>query len=136
MSSIKSLFVSGSMSNGYLTYSLAKNELSDGIWRLCVRDFGYSVTRNNPSQLIQISCNLIRDIREKNSALQNYLPVIATAKIEGQIGDKNIVYYEPIWFQVTTPEKNILLYFRNSFNEELMELNCDIFVTLLLQRIH
>ena len=134
-SSIKSLSLSGSLTDGSLLYTLAKNELSEGIWQLSVRDFGYSVKRNNTSQFVQISCNLIKDLREKDYVLQNYMPVIASAKIEGQAGQKQIVYFEPVWFRVTTPEKNIALYFRNPFSDEQIKLNCDLFVTLLLQRI-
>ena len=132
---IKSLSLSGSLTNGLLLYTLAKNELTEGIWQLSVRDFGYLVRVNNTSQFVQIACNLIKDLREKNYVVQNYMPVIASAKIEGQEHQKKIVYFEPVWFQITTPERIISLYFRNPFSEELVQINCDVFVTLLLQRV-
>ena len=134
-SSIKSLSFSGSLSNGFLSYTLAKNELSEGLWQLSVRDCGYFVKISKQSEFVQITTNVIKDIREKNYMPQNYMPVIASALIKGQEHEKKIVYFEPVWFGITTPERVIVLHFQNPFNEELIKMNCDIFVTLLLQRI-
>ena len=133
--SIKSVSLKGTLTNGYLNYTFPKNELRQGIWQLCIRDFGFIIKENNNSLFVQMSCNLIKDLREKDSAIQSFLPVIASAKVDGKVNEKKIVYFEPIWFQITTPDKEISLFFRNPFNEELITNQYDVFVTILLQRL-
>jgi hypothetical protein len=132
--SIKSLSLKGSLSNGMLKYNFAKNELKEGIWQISIREFGY-VLKANTSTFVQFSTNVIKDLREKNYTVENFMPAIGSAKLEGKTSEKIIVYFEPIWFQITTPDKEICLYFRNPFNEDLIINDCDVFVTILLQRL-
>jgi len=133
--SIKSLCLKGALSSGSLKFNFAKYELREGIWQICIREFGYLV-KPTTSIFVQFSCNLIKDLREnKDSVVENFLPVIGSAKLEGKVNEKKIVYFEPIWFQVTTPDKEICLFFRNPFSEELIKNECEVFVTLLLQRV-
>jgi hypothetical protein len=132
--SIKSLCLKGSLSNGMLKYIFPKNELKEGIWQISVREFGY-VLKSNVSTFVQFSTNVIKDLREKNYSVENFLPVIGSAKLEGKANEKKIVYFEPIWFQITTPDKEICLFFRNAFNEELIISDSEVFVTLILQRL-
>jgi hypothetical protein len=77
----------------------------------------------------------VKDSRQKDFQIQNYLPVIASTFINGAGGTKKIVYFDPCWFQITTPDKEVNLYFRNPFDETLVQLNVKVFVTLILQRI-
>jgi hypothetical protein len=132
--SIKSLCLKGSLSTGTLKYNFAKNELREGIWQISIREFGY-LLKSNVSTFVQFSTNVIKDLREKNYSVENFLPAIGSAKLEGKPSEKKIVYFEPIWFQITTPDKEICLYFQNPFNEHLIINDCDVFVTLLLQRL-
>ncbi len=124
----------GSLLNGMLKYNFAKNELREGIWQISIREFGY-VLKANVSTFVQFSINLIKDLREKNYTLENFMPVIGSAKLEGSASEKKIVYFEPIWFQITTPDKEICLFFRNPFNEELIITDSEVFVTLILRRL-
>jgi hypothetical protein len=133
-SSIKSIFLKGKLSNGYLSYSLVKNELREGLWQLSVRDFGFTVKENNTSLFVQMSCNLIKDLREENNIIECFNSVIACAKIDGKVNQKQVVYFDTIWFQITTPDKEVKIFFRNPFNEELIHNECEVFVTIILQR--
>jgi hypothetical protein len=133
--SIKTLSLSGTLTNGSLKFNFVKNELKEGIWQLSLRELGYTVKANSVSLLVQVSCNLIKDLREKNYVVENYLPIIGSAKLEGKRNEKKIEYFEPIWFQITTPDNKICLFFKNPYNEDLIKTDCEVFVTLLLQRL-
>jgi hypothetical protein len=134
-SAIKSIFLKGKLSNGCLTYILAKNDLREGLWQLSIRDFGFTVKENNASLFVQMSCNLIKDLREEKNIIESFNSVIACAKIDGKVNQKQVVYFDTVWFQITTPDKEVKIFFRNPFNEELIRNECEVFVTIILQRI-
>ena len=86
--SIKSLCFKGALSSGSLKFNFAKYELREGIWQICIREFGYLV-KPATSIFVQFSCNLIKDLREnKDSVVENFLPVIGSAKLEGKVNEK------------------------------------------------
>ena len=133
--SIKNVCLTGSLTSGLIKFNLAKNELREGIWQLSVREFGYIVKSKQTSLFVQFSSNLIKDLREKNYVVEKFLPTIGSAKLEGKVGERKIVYFEPIWYQITTPDKEICVYFKDPFDEKLILNECEVFVTLLLQRL-
>ncbi len=133
--SLKNVCLKGSLTSGLLKFNLAKNELREGIWQLSVREFGYVVKSKPASLFLQFSCNLIKDLREKNYVIENFLPSIGSAKLEGKVNERKIVYFDPIWYQITTPDKEVCLYFKDPFEEKLVLNECEVFVTLLLQRL-
>jgi hypothetical protein len=133
--SIKNVCLKGSLMSGLLKFNLVKNELREGIWQLSVREFGYVVKSKPASLFVQFSSNLIKDLREKNSVIENFLPSIGSAKLEGKVNEKKIVYFDPIWYQITTPDKEVCLYFKDPFDEKLVLSECEVFVTVLLQRL-
>ena len=64
---IKSVIVSGNL-NDNLVYKLCPNtEFSDGAWNVTIKSIGYSCLVPNFKDLCQISCNLVKSQRYKDS---------------------------------------------------------------------
>ena len=134
----KSIFLKGNLSdiNSILSYPLTRVDFGKSTWLLCVKDIAYeNKTNENFSYFGQIECNLVRDFRDFQKSSHSYMPNIASFLLKATSREKKIVYFEKSWFLINTPNDTVKLFFKSPVNGEPINLNCDVYVTLLLKAI-
>ena len=119
-----------------LKAQFVQSETKSGLWQICVRDI--SIIFNSDINIIaEIQCNLVKDLKFNNlsSGLQSYNPTISTFLMKGKANEKKFFQIEKCWFQVNAPNSKLKLYFRDAETEILINNDCKIIITILIQRI-
>ena len=121
--------------NSSLKYSLSVN-FKKNIWLISVKDIAYeNKATANLSAFAYIRCNLIHDLRVHEASTQSFWPPIGTVLLKANAREKRITYFEETWFQINAPNDVLILQFVDPTHETPLNLNCDIFITLLLKQL-
>ena len=135
--SIKSISLKGNLSDPLCTlkYDL-KIDCKNSLLQVCVKDISFENKSNgNISLFAQVKCNLVKDSRQFQLSTQSFLPSIASVLFKVSPADKKITYFEKTWFYVNTPDDEIKISFVNPSTERPLNINCDVFVTVLLKQL-
>jgi len=119
-----------------LQEQFVQSETKSGLWQICIKDI--SIVFNTDLNLIAyIESNLVKDLKYNSASggLQSYHPTICSFALKGKKNEKKIILLEKSWFQVNAPNSDLKLYIRNLENQNLISEDCDLFVTVLMQRI-
>ena len=122
--------------NQILTYNLININFRRGLWFVSIRDICYE--NNGTVQLnsiARIKCNLVRDHRNFERLTQSFLPSIGTILFKGDRGEKRITYFDAKWYQVNSPEDVLKISFEDPSSEEKIQINCNVYVSILLKQI-
>lgn len=133
---MKSVTLKGNLrsDDGTLKSVLSTINFKQNVWAICVKDIAYENKSNAAiNSFAQITCNLVHDLRCKNSSTENFCPPIATILIKSVAKEKRITYLEKTWFQVNAPNDVLQLQLIDPETENLLSLNCDFFITVLLK---
>jgi hypothetical protein len=133
---IKSVVLKGNLRDNLCTldYSLSTEDKS-GLYQVCVRNILYeNKSIKNINHFALINCNLVKDVRQYQYSTQVYLPSIANVLFKATPTEKKIVNYENTWFFVNAPNDVIKISFIDPATEAPLNLNCEVFVTVLLRQ--
>ncbi len=133
---IKTSFLSGNLNQGGTFSSQICDQstnISIGLWNICVSSVSLDCKDVPNGVFCSISCNLVKDkqLNSQSKVLEAYNPSIATLFLKG----RKIVYLDKTWFTINNQCTDIKLFFFNIENNEKLTINCELFVTLLFQRI-
>lgn len=134
----KSLNIKGNLnsSNPALSINLINCNFRKGLWYMCIKDIAYeNKSRTSFSQFAQVKCNLVKDLRYFERCTQSYLPSLQTILFKASSLEKKITYFEFNWFQINNPEDILKLTFVDPKSENRIEINCEVFVTVLLKQM-
>jgi hypothetical protein len=132
---IKSVVLKGNLrdSSSTLNYVLSTDD-KNRLFEVCVNDVSYQNKSNaNISSFSQIKCNLVKDLRQYEQSTQIYLPTIANILLKATPTEKKINFYDKTWFFVNAPNDVIKVSFVNPTTEAALNINCEVFVTVLLR---
>ncbi len=133
---IKSIVLKGNLrdTDCTLNYVLSTDD-KNGLFQVCVKDILYQNKSNgNISIFAQMKCNLVKDLRQFQHSTQSYLPSIANILFKASPTEKKIVNYEKTWFYVNAPNDVIKISFVDPATELSLNINCEVFVTVLLRQ--
>ena len=137
-SALKSVNLKGNLNiNSSLKYGLTTFDFKRNLWLICLKDIAIENKANtNLSAFAYIQCNLVNDLRTKESRTEIFLPPIATVLLKASPQEKRIINLEKIWFQVNVPNDVLILKFVDPKTETTLQFNCDIFVTVLMKQFN
>jgi hypothetical protein len=132
---IKTTFVNGNLLRGQtLSTQICEQSvnIAIGLWNICVSSICLN-TKDQNGVFCSISCNLVKDkkINVITKNLETYNPAISTVFLKG----KKIVYLDKTWFTINNQCTDLKLFFTNIETNGQIAIDCDIFVTVLFQRI-
>jgi hypothetical protein len=139
---ITSFVLKGNLKNNEsLQYDFVNNECRLGLWKLCILNVGYECLFEkrvlaSVNEFVQINTNLVRGHQSKDGVLENYNVPMAHFLLKGSKGEKKMINFDKTWFYINSPGDQLNLYFLNPLtNEKTININIDIFVTVLIQQI-
>jgi hypothetical protein len=97
-----------------------------GLWNICIASVCIDCKDQN-GVFSSVSCNLIKD-KQFNSFLN---PPIATLFLKG----RKIVYLDKTWFTINNQCPDVKLFFSNVQNNDTLNIDCELHVNILLQRV-
>jgi hypothetical protein len=131
---IKSIVLKGNLRDTSLNYVLSTDDKNE-LFQVCVKEVLYqNKSTGNISLFAQMKCNLVKDLRQFQHSTQIYLPTIASTLFKASTTEKKIVYYEKTWFYVNAPNDVIKISFTDPATEAALNINCEVFVTVLLRQ--
>jgi hypothetical protein len=132
---IKSVLLKGNLRDNQstLNYFLSAEDKSS-LHQVCVKNIFYQNKSNsNISLFALINCNLVKDARQFQYSTQIYNPTIANILIKATPTEKKIVNFENTWFFVNAVNDVIKISFIDPTTEAPLNVNCEVFVTVLLR---
>ncbi len=132
---IKTYVLTGNLNRrGTLSTELCQENtnISIGLWNMCISSICIDCKDQN-GLFCTISCNLVKDkqLNPVTKVLQNSNSSIAAVFLKG----RKIVYLDKTWFTINHQSSELKLFFSNFQNNELLFADCELFVTLLFQRV-
>jgi hypothetical protein len=119
-----------------LRYQLVQSETKSGLWQICIKDIAI-IFYSDVNLIAYIESNLVKDLKYNNASggLQSYHPKICSFALKGKVNEKKLIQLEKNWFQVNAPNSDLKLYIRDVESDDLIIVNCELVVTVLMQRI-
>lgn len=134
------ILLTGNLKNSnFLELKLPYNDISSNVWQISLNQIAQSF--NVPSNtLCGIGCNFVTDVKfNTENQVVTYCPILWQCLFKGQKNEKSVKSFEQNWFYVTTTQQEIKLqfysYFQGSVTNDLLNLDCDLYVSVLLQRV-
>jgi hypothetical protein len=131
---IKTSVLNGNLNSGTLSSQICENStnISNGLWNISFPTFCFD-SKDQNGLFCSVSCNLVKDKRfnPQTKQLETYNPVLASLFLKG----RKIVYIEKTWFTVNNQCSDIILYFTNMQTNRTLTIDCEMFVTILFQRV-
>jgi hypothetical protein len=132
---LKTTFLSGNLQrqSDFLNHICDQStNLSLGLWNICISSI-FINTKDQNGVFCSISCNLVKDkrINVKTKNLETYNPSISAVFLKG----RKIVYLDKTWFTINNQCTDLKLFFTNIETQEHIEMDCELYITVLLQRI-
>jgi hypothetical protein len=117
------------LSNQICEYS---SNISNGLWNICFPTFCFDA-KDQTGIFASVTCNLVKDKRfnPETKQLETYNPVLASLFLKG----RKIVYIEKTWFTINNQCSDVVLYFTNIQTNRKVTIDCEMFVTILFQRV-
>jgi hypothetical protein len=132
---IKTTYLKGNLNQG-ATFSSQiceqSTNISHGLWHICVSSICIDCKDPNGA-FCSISCNLVKDkkLNSVSKIIEQCNPSIATVFVKG----RKIVYVDKTWFIINNQCTDLKLFFSNIETNDRLLIDCELVVTLLLQRI-
>lgn len=135
-----SILVTGNLlKTNTISIKLPFDDFKSNLWQIRINDLCVDY-KSKCNVLVGLSLNFITDVKynEQNEVVSCF-PIIAQTVLKGEISEKKVYKFESAWFYVTNPNHELKLTF-NPYNElkvdqSLLALNCNVFATILLQRV-
>jgi hypothetical protein len=135
-SSVKSIILSGNLNTkNTLSYKLCPNssEFAQGLWNISISSISFSCRERNISEVCQISCNFVKSQRyNKTNEIESYEEPLCMFFLESK---QKTIYFDKIWFKLQS-DSNILNFHVSKMDETLININCDVSVLVLFQKIY
>ena len=135
LSPIKSVIISGNL-NDSITYKLCPStEFSEGVWNLSLFSVAYVCNVNDVNLICSIACNLVKAQKYNlNNEVESYEQPLAVFSIESAKSLK-VYTFEKTWFYINALSNELKITITNERNHENLQINCDLYVQLLFQRV-
>lgn len=123
-----------------ISLKLPFQDISNNLWQISITQIAQNFNKVC-KKLCGISCNFVTDIKyNSQKQVVSHCPILWQCLFNGNRGDKKIISFEKSWFYLTTNQEEIILQFHPYVDgqikdDELINLDCDVFVTLLIQRV-
>jgi hypothetical protein len=133
--SLKTYTLSGNLNQkGILSTDICEENtnISVGLWNVCISSICINCQDQN-GQFCAISSNLVKhkQLNKVSKVLENVNPSISNVFLKG----RKIVYLDKTWFTINNQCSEIKLFFSNMENTELLLIDCELYVTVLFQRV-
>lgn len=135
---IKSLLLNGNLKNlnGELKLKIPFEELRIGLWQICILDVGFEALEKI-NLIVSISTNFVTDIKYNQSDfIETYSPTLSLILLKNTsaTSTKSVVHLEKNWFFVNNLSEHLNLNFKNVSDNNPVNSNCNVYVTVLMQR--
>jgi hypothetical protein len=131
---IKTYLLRGNLNRGRFFVTPICTEstnISIGLWNLCISSICLD-TKDSNGVFCSILCNLVIDKQlNLESKVETSNPPIATIFLKG----RKIVYIDKTWFTINNQCSDIKLFFVNLQTQQPPLIDCELYVTVLLQRV-
>jgi hypothetical protein len=132
---IKSYILTGNLNRrGLLSTELCQENtnISIGLWNVCVSSLCFDCKDLN-GLFSKISCNLVieKQLNPVTKMLETSNSNIGAVFFKG----RKIVYLDKTWFTINHQSSELKLFFSNFQNNEPLLIDCEVYVTLLFQRV-
>ena len=119
-----------------LKTQFVQSETKSGLWQICIKDIAI-IFKADINIISAIQCNLVKDLKFKNETggLESYNPTIGVFPLKGKLNEKKLIQFEKCWFQINAPNSELKLYVTNVETETSIDSDCELYVTVLMQRI-
>jgi hypothetical protein len=119
-----------------LKTQFVQSETKSGLWQICIKDIAI-IFKADINIISAIQCNLVKDLKFKNETggLESYNPTIGVFPLKGKLNEKKLIQFEKCWFLINAPNSELKLYVTDLESEASLDSNCDLYITVLMQRI-
>lgn len=122
-----------------LSLKLPFEDISTNLWQISISQIAQSYNKSG-KQLCGISCNFVKDIKyNSNNQIISCFPILWQIILSGNVADKKVYNFEKSWFYITSTQQELILQFHPYVNgkitDNVVNLDCDVFVTLYIQRV-
>lgn len=135
------IFLSGNLkNNNCISITVPFDDICTNLWQLCLNQISYECLSDNINALLAISCNLITDLNFNVShQVVKQQPILWQLICKGSKKEIKSMQFNQNWFYITNSQKEIKLTFYllhdGQKSNNVLNLNCDVYVTMLLQRV-
>lgn len=135
-----SVLLSGNLKKtNELKLRLPFEDILSNLWQISLNEIAISY-KGTANILCGISCNFVNDITyNKVNQITNYSPILWQILFKGKNLEKQINRLEKSWFYLTSAKDELVLTFHlfseGVVSDKPLNLDCDVFATLLLQRV-
>lgn len=139
MAPIKSVLISGKINDNdnKLSLKLLPNELSTGLWSICIQSLAYALPTeiNTLRNIFSINCNLITSQKylKNGSEVENYEQPLAIFILDGKLKKKTFLFSKD-WFQVNV-FSNELIITLNNLEKNTINTSFEVFLVILFQKV-
>jgi len=133
-----SIFLMGNLreKNGVLDIKLPYDEMRYNLWQFAIIDYSFECKVNQTNVLGKISTNFVTDTCfTENSEIVSYQPVICQILLKGNALSKQCIHLTPNWFYINSFNQKLQLFFKNIHTNELLSTDCNVYVSIIIQRI-
>lgn len=135
---IKSILLNGNLKtgNGELKIKIPFEEIRRGLWQLCILNVGYEALEK-VNLITSISSNFVTDVRyNQNDIIETFSPSLALVLLKNTSSNefKSVQQLEKNWLFVNNLSEYLTLNFNNVRNNQKISIDCNLYVTVLLQR--
>lgn len=135
-----SILISGNLSlSNQLTLKIPYPEIASNVWQIAINDICFKFNKVS-NQIAGISCNFVSDIKyDDQKQVISYHPILCQTLLNGKVNEKKYFAFDKTWFYVSNYHENFIVNF-HSYSEgkvsnELLKVDCDVYITFLLQRV-
>lgn len=134
-----SIMISGNLlKHGKISIRLPHEDIRSNIWQISLNTLSQEFL-DNFNMLTGITCNFVTDImyNSSNQIISNQ-PILWQALFKGNVQEKSLTSYEKSWFYVTNAQEILEISFLSLVDgkvSDALKINCNVYATILLQRI-
>lgn len=134
------VLLSGNLkTSNVLSVHIPFDDINSNLWQISIHESSqhYKVKSN---VLSGISCNLVSDITyNSQKQIINHNPILWQMPFVGEINQKKVQRFNQNWFYVTNTNSILKLKFWTFIDGDVVDqstvIDCDVYVTLLMQRV-
>lgn len=134
------ILVCGNLKNSNtISIQVPHEDIKTNLWQFSFNDL--SVSFNEKGNFIcGLSSNYVTDIKYNDSKqIVSYCPILCQTLFNGRQNELKLIRFEKSWFYISNPDVELKIVFQKLINGKvsnvMLNIDCDIYVTILLQRV-
>ena len=136
---IKTFYLKGNLRNNVISTTLYPiSEYSQGRWNFCVSQMIYHIKQDNiQDEICGLSTNFIKSTKfTSNNQIETIYQILNVFLIQGKLNQKKVINFEKTWSLINNFSEELKIYVNSLPRDQIVnEIDCDIYILILLQRI-